>query len=634
MCKKLMEDDFLKTKIPTNLQIDPRGDYLYYIVSEFKLDENRYERSLWQYDLKKQTTGKILLGFEPKAYTFKEDFLFVWENTGEQTTFYSYDPKVSKTEAVCSVPFIVSSVGCGRKLYFTAAIRNDQVNLNVATSESAPFFTEGQGVRGRTVNALFEADYTGKQVRVLTGLEMDINLIDFDLSRNRIAFTAFKSAHLKPIASCVYTYDVLTDVLLKFTNSEYRIDGLQAMSDTSIYFAGVNLSQSNRNDNQQVYQVNLTSGQVCQVGQHLDMSNESPVIVTDSMFAEGSTQKCYKDTYYHLRVAEDRQVICLQEKDGTRRCIDTGLKSITSFDVSGDAIYLIGMKDLKLLELYKYDGTHLSQLTELGGWLDAYTLSRPEPMRVQTSTEEIRGWVYPPIDDHKESAPAVLMIHGGPKMVYSDVFAFDIQLLCAKGYFVLCANPMGSDGRGDAFADIRGRFYELPYEQLMAFVDEALNTFPRIDEEALGVTGGSYGGYMTNHIITRTHRFRAAVSERGISNMMSALTASDIGFAYVSEYADQRDLWTHPQVLLDMSPVLFAGAVKTPTLFNHGKDDFRCHYTESLNMYSALVQQGIPARLCLYEGENHSLVTRGRPKSKLTRYQELTRWFDRCLKRG
>jgi dipeptidyl aminopeptidase/acylaminoacyl peptidase len=219
-------------------------------------------------------------------------------------------------------------------------------------------------------------------------------------------------------------------------------------------------------------------------------------------------------------------------------------------------------------------------------------------------------------------------------MVYSDVFAFDIQLLCAKGHYVLCANPMGSDGRGDAFADIRGQFCEVPYEQLMAFVDEVLDTFTEIDENALGVTGGSYGGYMTNHIITRTDRFRAAVSERGISNMLSALTASDIGFAYVAEYAGQTDLWSRPQVLLDMSPVLSAGAVKTPTLFNHGKEDFRCHYTESLNMYSALVQQGVPARLCLYEGENHSLVTRGRPKAKLTRYQELTRWFDRYLKRG
>jgi dipeptidyl aminopeptidase/acylaminoacyl peptidase len=483
------------------------------------------------------------------------------------------------------------------------------------------------------VNALFEADYTGKQVRVLTGLDMDLNLIDFDFHRQRIVFTAFKSERQKPVTSCVYTYDVLTDVLLKFTKSEYRIDGLKSMGEACVYFTGVDLRYANRNDNQQVYRIQLLSGEIDQVGPHLDMSNENPAIVTDSMFAEGSTEKHYKNTYYHLRVAEDRQVICLQE-DGGRRCIDTGLKSITSFDVLEDAFYLIGMKDQKLLELYKYKEKDLIQLTDHNAWLDTYTLSRPRRMCVQTDQGEIRGWVYPPLNVQSESAPAVLMIHGGPKMVYSDVFAFDIQLLCAKGHYVLCANPMGSDGRGDAFADIRGQFCEVPYEQLMAFVDEVLDTFTEIDENALGVTGGSYGGYMTNHIITRTDRFRAAVSERGISNMLSALTASDIGFAYVAEYAGQTDLWSRPQVLLDMSPVLSAGAVKTPTLFNHGKEDFRCHYTESLNMYSALVQQGVPARLCLYEGENHSLVTRGRPKAKLTRYQELTRWFDRYLKRG
>ncbi len=638
MEKYLAKEDFLKTCILTNLQGHPDGRYLYYIVSTLDKNHNRYLRNLWQYDTQDKKSEPVHLDFEPKGYTFRDGYVFLWHYEEASTLFHAYDPASGKVESVCKIPFVAKTAGCGKKLYFTAQIKKDEAFEGVLSSETGPFYTEGSGVLGRSVTALFETEYNGKSIRVLTDLEMDLNLVDFDFESGRIVFTAFRSTAQKPVASCVYTYDILTDGLRKFTDSEFRIDGLKSMTNETALFCGVDLEHQNRNDNQQIYRVDTGTGQVSRLGDRIDLSNERPGVVTDSAFIEGSCEIRHGGAYHHLRVGEDRQYICTQALDGTRVQLDTGLKAIMDFEIHEDKRFLLGMKDQKLLELYEYKDGDLVRLTSHNSWLDAYTLSIPKPLTFTHGGIELMGWIYPPAgrgqNQEKTPRPGVLMVHGGPKMIYTDIFSFDVQLLCAKGYYVFYANPMGSDGRGDAFADIRGRFAALPFDQLMAFTDEVLRAEPEIDADAMGVTGGSYGGFMTNYIVTQTDRFKAAVSERGISNMLTALSSSDIGYKYAVEYAGGKASWERPEVFLEMSPIMQVSRVKTPTLFNHGHADYRCHYTESLNMYSAMVQCGVKSRLCLYEGENHGLATRGRPMAKLKRYQEMTGWFERYLKRG
>ncbi len=463
--------------------------------------------------------------------------------------------------------------------------------------------------------------------------------MDFDFKNNRVAFTAFEVAKQKPVASKVYTYDTSSEELQMFTQSQFRIDGIKSMDHETVFFAGIDLTINNRNDNQQIHKVNIQTGAVQRHGEFVDMSNERPGIVTDSVFSKGDAQQKFGNAYYHLRVSEDRQLLSSIDLDGKVNHIDTGMTTIANFHVMENKVIILGLKAQSLLELYLYSEGELTRITHHNSWLKDYKLSKPEEVSVDVDGVIVNGWVCPPTrqceSKQAKEHPGILMIHGGPKMIYSDVFSFEMQILCAKGYYVMCANPMGSDGRGDAFADIRDSFGDLPHKQLMAFVDKVIDSYPNMDPDRLGVTGGSYGGYMTNHIITKTDRFKAAVSERGISNMLTALTSSDIGYKFVVEYTPCGNKpWKNTNSFIDLSPIMNVQHVKTPTLFNHGKDDFRCHYTESLNMYSALSQLGVPSRFCLYEGENHGLVTRGKPKSKHKRYKELSSWFDKYLKRG
>ena len=161
-----------------------------------------------------------------------------------------------------------------------------------------------------------------------------------------------------------------------------------------------------------------------------------------------------------------------------------------------------------------------------------YYVSMPEPLSF-TDKDGVRidGWVMKPYGfDESKTYPAVFDIHGGPKGVYGAVFTHEMQYWTSEGYFVFYCNPRGSDGRGNEFADLRGKYGTIDYSDLMEFTDAVLEKYPQIDKSRVCETGGSYGGFMTNWIIGHTDRFAAAASQRSISNWVSKCLTTDIGY--------------------------------------------------------------------------------------------------------
>ncbi len=206
-----------------------------------------------------------------------------------------------------------------------------------------------------------------------------------------------------------------------------------------------------------------------------------------------------------------------------------------------------------------------------------------------------------------------------------------MQYWANKGYAVLFTNPTGSDGRGSQFADLRGRFGDIDFKDIMAFVDTALQKVNFIDENRLGVTGGSYGGLLTNWIIGHTNRFKAAASQRSISSWISFSNSSDIGHTFTYNYFG-TDIWKNSTLLWDRSPLKYADQVKTPTLFLHSDEDYRCWLAEGVQMYYALQYFKVPSRMILFKGENHELSRSGKPSNRIKRLSEITGWFDKYLK--
>jgi dipeptidyl aminopeptidase/acylaminoacyl peptidase len=225
----------------------------------------------------------------------------------------------------------------------------------------------------------------------------------------------------------------------------------------------------------------------------------------------------------------------------------------------------------------------------------------------------------------------VLEIHGGPTVMYGYVFFFEFQLLATNGFAVISSNPRGSMGYGEEFAAaIRGDWGNLDYTDVMAAVDEALRQ-GSLDPDRLGVAGGSYGGYMTNWIVTQNNRFKAAVSMRGISNLYSFFGTSDGGYLHADDYGAPP--WKIPQIYLQQSPITYAANVRTPLLIIHSDRDYRVPIEQGEQFYTALKFLQRNVRMLRFITETHELSREGKPWHRVIRLDHILRWFQEHLKK-
>jgi dipeptidyl aminopeptidase/acylaminoacyl peptidase len=292
---------------------------------------------------------------------------------------------------------------------------------------------------------------------------------------------------------------------------------------------------------------------------------------------------------------------------------------------------MIGLYKQKLQEIYVYDFAYqkLIQLTKFNQKvLKNKYIAKPKEFIVKKETHEVKGFVLFPKDYNPNlKYPCILDIHGGPKTVYGKVYYHEMQVWANLGYVVIFANPRGSDGKGNEFADIRGKYGTIDYDDLMDFTDLILKRVKSIDPSKLFVTGGSYGGFMTNWIVGHTNRFKAAVTQRSISNWLSFHGTSDIGF-----YFSKDQTAGHPNIdttkLWNQSPMKYAMEVETPLLFIHSDQDYRCPIEQAMQFYSILKEKGLPTKLIWFKGESHELSRSGKPHARQKRLNEITNWFE------
>ena len=309
--------------------------------------------------------------------------------------------------------------------------------------------------------------------------------------------------------------------------------------------------------------------------------------------------------------------------------------SVDEYIPYGRGYLLIGAYGQDGQELFTFDGKAAPRrISDINTSLfEAHSVVHAQEISYTNNAGQVlRGFVLPPANrEPGRKYPTILNIHGGPKAAYGFGFFHEMQYWASQGYAVIFANPRGSSANGSEFAKLKGDFGGRDYDDLMAFVDAAVMQIDFIDRDRLGVTGGSYGGVMTNWIIGHTDRFKAAASQRSISNWVSLETLSDIGFHFGPAYTGS-DIWQDIEALWRQSPLAYADKVKTPTLFIHSDEDYRCPLPEGLQMYSALKYNGVPSRIVIFKGENHELSRSGKPLNRIKRLSEITRWFDYYLK--
>ncbi|TVP85405.1 MAG: S9 family peptidase [Alkalicoccus sp.] len=242
---------------------------------------------------------------------------------------------------------------------------------------------------------------------------------------------------------------------------------------------------------------------------------------------------------------------------------------------------------------------------------------------------DLQGWIIRPDDS---AGQGLLEIHGGPHAMYGSTFFHEMQLLASRGYTVFYCNPRGSHGYGQQFVNaVRGDYGGMDYEDIMSFTDEVLNRFDEVDKNKLGVTGGSYGGFMTNWITAHTDRFKAAATLRCISNWISFYGVSDIGY-FFTEWEVGRDFLDDPDTLWKHSPLKYVSRIKTPLLIMHGEKDLRCPIEQAEQLFVSLKKLGRSTRFIRFPEANHDLSRSGPPYLRRRRLEELTGWFDEYLR--
>jgi dipeptidyl aminopeptidase/acylaminoacyl peptidase len=317
--------------------------------------------------------------------------------------------------------------------------------------------------------------------------------------------------------------------------------------------------------------------------------------------------------------------------------VTSGERAVHAFDINEKAglmTYLANdFRHLDDLYVAALDGGGERQLTHLNAklWSDLELASVERVPYKSTDGLAIDGFLVKPLGwQSGKKYPMVLSIHGGPAGMYGVDWYHEFQVYAAKGWAVFFCNPRGSTGYGQKFErGIVNNWGGMDYQDVMAGLDAVLKQNPWIDTGRLGVTGGSYGGFMTNWILGHTTRFRAAVTLRSVSNFISDEGTRDGAYGHEEDFKDV--LFDDFDQYWNASPLKYAKNVKTPTLILHSDNDFRVPLEQGEQWFRALKHYGVNTELVIFPRENHNLTRTGEPKHLVESLNWQVYWFDRFL---
>jgi dipeptidyl aminopeptidase/acylaminoacyl peptidase len=314
-----------------------------------------------------------------------------------------------------------------------------------------------------------------------------------------------------------------------------------------------------------------------------------------------------------------------------------GERSVGLYDVVDGALAYTASTHTRPHELFVEDDRQLTSVS------DAFTSSCDlvEAERftaISADGTEVDAWLVRPAGfEEGASYPTLLTIHGGPFAQYGTSFFDEVQVYSGAGYAVLFSNPRGGSGysvewgraiRGPLDGSGKG-WGSVDYEDLMGVVDTALEKFPFLDGDRLGVLGGSYGGYMTSWIIGHTKRFKAALSERAVNSLTSMYGSSDVGWVFEHQFGGP--MWDDMDAYLAMSPATYAQEIETPVLVVHSENDLRCNIEQGELLFNLLRVMGKDVEMLRFPAESHELSRSGSPVHRVMRFEAILEWFGRYL---
>ena len=626
---------------------------LFLVEARASKDDAGYDQRLWTVDLDNEKPRLLTPWRKDCSYVVLNDGLALLEHKPETpgTTVSLLNEKTGAPLHSVSLPLAVMTVedlDDSHWILKTASskyhpdddqetpgereerLETEKKDEHVYVFDEFPYIFNGRGVINGSRSALYIYNKDTKLLTRVSDAYCGVQSYDFFDGTLYYAGTSYKDAHR--FRSMIYAYDLKTQTATELLDEPAIINQL-FHKNGKLLAIGTYGERYSLNENPQVCEVK--DGKLNVLYDPDATFHGGGVTDVHFGFYHQNRFDRTAELYETLQTNWDKVVISeLTETELSEKVRIDGI--IDDFVHIGDTYYFLAMKDMKLEELYKYKDGELKQLTSFNEEVlkDRY-VAEAHPIRVDKEMP-LEGWVLLPKDySPLKTYPAILDIHGGPMASYAPIYVHEMQVWANAGFFVFFTNIRGSSGRGNAFGDLKKGWGTIDYEDLMDFTDAVLRIYPGIDPKRLCVTGGSYGGYMTNWIITQTDRFAAAATQRSISNWISELLVSDMGLTFIEEMGLEGLSWDETvQELWRISPLKYVDQAKTPTLFIHSDEDYRCPIPEGMQLFTYLKTHGVDSKMVVFRGENHELSRSGKPYNRERRLQEITDWFLKYTKKG
>ena len=642
-------DDLFRMAQVNDPNVAPAGRTVAYTVTMLDKDDNRYRAAIWMFDLESGSSARLTSG----EY---RDGAPRWSPDGSRLAFVSdrNDDELGKGQL-----WVIATRGGearrltkltepiedfswspdGRSLVAVSKVREIPTNpdSDIRHIRTVRFKFDGEGFLDDKYPQLFVIDAGSGEARQVTHGAYDHRDPCWSPSGYEIAFAADRVPdwEYRPNRD-IYVLRVqgggirrLSDGTGSWSSPSYAPDGSRIVC----YGTRRMESDSSRTE---VFVLPAGGGAPQSVTEGFDRS------ITDGCIADWvsypTRRPLWLDEAMVAVVYGDRGAVrlaTLNVDEGNVTTLTGERRRVGAIAPMSDGFVYAGNDPGAPGELYASDRAGGSERKLTGhndAWLAEVEVSVAEPFETTSADgTAVHGWLMKPIGfEDGVKYPTVLEIHGGPFGMYGETFMHEFQLFAAKGYAVVFGNPRGSTGYGDDFAGDLFRAWginDMPDQ--MAVVDHAVAQ-GIADPERLGVTGGSYGGFMTNWIIGHTDRFKAACTQRCLSDMFSAWGTDDIFFA-AGKQTIGGDPWEDPEIYWKLSPISYVGNVTTPLLITHSEQDYRCPIGQAEEMFIALKRLGQEVELVRFPDESHGLSRTGQPKHRIERLQYITDWFDKHL---
>ena len=642
-------EDLRKFKFVSDPQVSPDGSRVVFVLSEINYERDVYERHIW---VAETSTGE----YEQFTFGTGSDTNPRWSSDGEKLLFLSNGRQLGKKTQL----YIINANGGearlmaetelgvtapewapdSRRILFTSKVWTEKHETDVKVVKRIKYKLNGQGTFEGRRSHLYTVK-PGSKPKQLTRGKFDVGAATWNPSGKEIAFLT----NMEPNAD---TSDV-TDIFIvpsdggeprKLTSGDFSVSGLSYSPDgRRIAFVG--------NDKPEELAVDDALWVMTAEGGALKRAN--PGFPRSLGYGVGSDLRVTSpdpgpvwgkdgEAIYFFTSDTPRSSLYMTRLSGGVSEVVVGGRSVDGFSLAanGSILAYVAMDSTHPNELYLKDKQGERRLTKFNdGLLKRLIVAEPMSFSFRSGMgRDVEAWVIKPPSLRKgERCPAVLEIHGGPRALFGEGIFHEFQVLAGEGMAVIYTNPRGSAGYEEAFTKgVIHHYGEGDYEDLMACVDEAVKRFDFIDPSRLGVCGGSYGGYMTNWIVTQTTRFRAAVTFRSICNWVSKFGTSDIGFLQPESISGAKTHWGGDTLTQMMhSPLYYVDRVKTPTLIVHSEEDLRCPIEQGEQWFTALKLNGVETEFVRIPGENHELSRSGKPKHREERLCHLVRWMKTHL---